>query len=54
MMLSSHLKTLLALVTRVFVSDMTRARMEGLLDAFPKLIGNDKDSGMFQHRVLSF
>ncbi|KAK6739976.1 hypothetical protein RB195_008446 [Necator americanus] len=33
-----------ALVTRVFVSDMTRARMEGLLDAFPKLIGNDKDS----------
>ncbi|VDK58834.1 unnamed protein product [Cylicostephanus goldi] len=37
-----------ALVTRVFVSDMTRARMEGLLDAFPKLIGNDKDSVLLQ------
>ncbi|KAK6030348.1 hypothetical protein OSTOST_03527 [Ostertagia ostertagi] len=41
-----------ALVTRVFVSDMTRARMEGLLDAFPKLIGNDKDSAQRQHTFI--
>nr|CDJ86987.1 Clathrin adaptor domain containing protein [Haemonchus contortus] len=41
-----------ALVTRVFVSDMTRARMEGLLDAFPKLIGSDKDSAQRQHTFI--
>ncbi|VDM60218.1 unnamed protein product [Angiostrongylus costaricensis] len=41
-----------ALVTRVFVSDMTRARMEGLLDAFPKLIGNDKDPAQRQHTFI--
>ncbi|EYC21356.1 hypothetical protein Y032_0019g3770 [Ancylostoma ceylanicum] len=41
-----------ALVTRVFVSDMTRARMEGLLDAFPKLIGNDKESAQRQHTFI--
>ena len=31
-----------ALVTRQYVADMTRARLEGLLDAFPKLITTDK------------
>ncbi|PIO76866.1 hypothetical protein TELCIR_01058 [Teladorsagia circumcincta] len=31
---------------------MTRARMEGLLDAFPKLIGNDKDSAQRQHTFI--
>lgn len=36
-----------ALVARQFVTDMTRARLEGLLDAFPKLIGNDKDAGEY-------
>ncbi|WKX99261.1 hypothetical protein Q1695_014275 [Nippostrongylus brasiliensis] len=41
-----------ALVTRIFVTDMTRARMEGLLDAFPKLIGNDKDSAQRQHTFI--
>lgn len=41
-----------ALVTRVFVSDMSRARMEGLLDAFPKLIGNDKDPAQRQHTFI--
>lgn len=41
-----------ALVARVFVSDMTRARLEGLLDAFPKLIGNDKDSAQRQHTFI--
>jgi len=30
------------LLSRQFVSDMTRARLEGLLDAFPKLVGADK------------
>uniref|UniRef100_A0A914I6K4 Coatomer subunit delta n=1 Tax=Globodera rostochiensis TaxID=31243 RepID=A0A914I6K4_GLORO len=31
-----------ALVTRQYVADMTRARLEGLLNAFPKLITSDK------------
>uniref|UniRef100_A0A914EKA7 Coatomer subunit delta n=1 Tax=Acrobeloides nanus TaxID=290746 RepID=A0A914EKA7_9BILA len=31
-----------ALVTRPFVTQMTKARLEGLLDAFPKLVGSDK------------
>uniref|UniRef100_A0A915D308 Coatomer subunit delta n=1 Tax=Ditylenchus dipsaci TaxID=166011 RepID=A0A915D308_9BILA len=32
-----------ALVTRQYVADMTRARLEGLLDAFPKLlVGSEK------------
>jgi hypothetical protein len=31
-----------ALVTRQFVTEMTRARLEGLLDAFPKLVGSEK------------
>lgn len=31
-----------ALLARVFISDMTKARLEGLLDAFPKLIASDK------------
>ncbi|KAI6182080.1 Coatomer subunit delta [Aphelenchoides bicaudatus] len=31
------------LLSRQFVSDMTRARLEGLLDAFPKLIGAEKN-----------
>ncbi|CAK5079069.1 unnamed protein product [Meloidogyne enterolobii] len=31
-----------ALVTRQYVADMTRARLEGLLDAFPKLVTSDK------------
>lgn len=30
------------LVSRQFVSDITRSRLEGLLDAFPKLVGSDK------------
>uniref|UniRef100_A0A915B3A3 Coatomer subunit delta n=1 Tax=Parascaris univalens TaxID=6257 RepID=A0A915B3A3_PARUN len=30
------------LLARVFISDMTKARLEGLLDAFPKLIASDK------------
>ncbi|VDN21246.1 unnamed protein product [Gongylonema pulchrum] len=29
-------------MARVFISDMTKARLEGLLDAFPKLIASDK------------
>uniref|UniRef100_A0A0M3JW36 Coatomer subunit delta n=1 Tax=Anisakis simplex TaxID=6269 RepID=A0A0M3JW36_ANISI len=29
-------------LARVFISDMTKARLEGLLDAFPKLIASDK------------
>ncbi|CAI4230637.1 unnamed protein product [Auanema sp. JU1783] len=45
-------KTGKALVARVFVSDMTRARLEGLLDAFPKLIGNDKDTAQRQHTFI--
>lgn len=32
------------MIGRCFVDDVTRARLEGLLDAFPKLIGNDKSS----------
>ncbi|KAI1717286.1 clathrin adaptor complex small chain domain-containing protein [Ditylenchus destructor] len=31
-----------ALVTRQYVADMTRARLEGLLDAFSKLVGSEK------------
>ncbi|MFH4983934.1 hypothetical protein AB6A40_010643 [Gnathostoma spinigerum] len=31
-----------SLLARVFISDMTKARLEGLLDAFPKLIASDK------------
>lgn len=30
-------------MSRQFVSDMTRARLEGLLDAFPKLVGAEKN-----------
>uniref|UniRef100_A0A1I7X2N1 Coatomer subunit delta n=1 Tax=Heterorhabditis bacteriophora TaxID=37862 RepID=A0A1I7X2N1_HETBA len=45
---------LLALVCRVFVSDMSRARLEGLLDAFPKLIGNDKDSGVISNLYIVY
>uniref|UniRef100_A0A8R1HXE9 Coatomer subunit delta n=1 Tax=Caenorhabditis japonica TaxID=281687 RepID=A0A8R1HXE9_CAEJA len=41
-----------ALVARQFVTDMTRARLEGLLDAFPKLIGNDKDAATRQHTFV--
>ncbi|CAB3401423.1 unnamed protein product [Caenorhabditis bovis] len=41
-----------ALVARQFVTDMTRARLEGLLDAFPKLIGNDKDASSRQHTFV--
>ncbi|CAD6188553.1 unnamed protein product [Caenorhabditis auriculariae] len=41
-----------ALVARQFVTDMTRARLEGLLDAFPKLIGNDKDAAQRQHTFV--
>ncbi|CAI2349534.1 unnamed protein product [Caenorhabditis sp. 36 PRJEB53466] len=41
-----------ALVARQFVTDMTRARLEGLLDAFPKLIGNDKDAASRQHTFV--
>ncbi|CAI5446327.1 unnamed protein product [Caenorhabditis angaria] len=41
-----------ALVARQFVTDMTRARLEGLLDAFPKLIGNDKDALTRQHTFV--
>jgi hypothetical protein len=33
----------LGLLSRQFVSDMTRARLEGLLDAFPKLVGAEKN-----------
>ena len=32
----------LALVTRQYVADMTRSRLEGLLDAFPKLVVSEK------------
>lgn len=35
-------KTGKPLLARVFISDMTKARLEGLLDAFPKLIASDK------------
>ncbi|VDN55132.1 unnamed protein product [Dracunculus medinensis] len=30
------------LFARIFISDMTKARLEGLLDAFPKLIASEK------------
>lgn len=33
----------LGLLSRQFVSDMTRARLEGLLDAFPKLVSGEKN-----------
>ncbi|EFO20949.1 ARCN1 protein [Loa loa] len=35
-------KTGKPLLARIFISDMTKARLEGLLDAFPKLIASDK------------
>ncbi|VDO25463.1 unnamed protein product [Onchocerca flexuosa] len=35
-------KTGKPLLARVFISDMTKARLEGLLDAFPKLIASEK------------
>ncbi|KAF7636772.1 Coatomer subunit delta [Meloidogyne graminicola] len=38
-----------ALVTRQYVSDMTRARLEGLLDAFPKLTS---DKNQRQHTFV--
>ncbi|KAF1762742.1 hypothetical protein GCK72_011004 [Caenorhabditis remanei] len=41
-----------ALVARQFVNDMTRARLEGLLDAFPKLIGNEKEAATRQHTFV--
>lgn len=34
----------LALVTRQFVADMTRPRLEGLNDAFPKLVATEKSN----------
>ncbi|GMT20745.1 hypothetical protein PFISCL1PPCAC_12042, partial [Pristionchus fissidentatus] len=40
-----------ALVSRQFV-EMTRARVEGLLDAFPKLVGTGKDSSNRQHTFV--
>ncbi|CAJ0568194.1 unnamed protein product, partial [Mesorhabditis spiculigera] len=40
------------LVSRQFVTDMTRARLEGLLDAFPKLIQSEKDSAVRQHTFV--
>jgi hypothetical protein len=33
---------ILEIFTRQYVADMTRARLEGLLDAFPKLVTSDK------------
>uniref|UniRef100_A0AC35TQF2 Coatomer subunit delta n=1 Tax=Rhabditophanes sp. KR3021 TaxID=114890 RepID=A0AC35TQF2_9BILA len=33
-----------ALVSRQFVTEMSRSRMEGLLDAFPKLVGTNQSS----------
>ncbi|KAM3723640.1 putative coatomer subunit delta [Dirofilaria immitis] len=35
-------KTGKPLLARVFISDMTKARLEGLLDAFPKLVASNK------------
>ncbi|KAF8358314.1 copd-1 [Pristionchus pacificus] len=40
-----------ALVSRQFV-ELTRARVEGLLDAFPKLVGTGKDSSNRQHTFV--
>uniref|UniRef100_A0A1I7UP54 Coatomer subunit delta n=1 Tax=Caenorhabditis tropicalis TaxID=1561998 RepID=A0A1I7UP54_9PELO len=40
------------LVARQFVNDMTKARLEGLLDAFPKLIGNEKEAATRQHTFV--
>ncbi|GMS90218.1 hypothetical protein PENTCL1PPCAC_12393 [Pristionchus entomophagus] len=40
-----------ALVSRQFV-EMTRARLEGLLDAFHKLVGTGKDSSNRQHTFV--
>ncbi|CAJ0956820.1 unnamed protein product, partial [Mesorhabditis belari] len=41
-----------ALVARQFVTDMSRARLEGLLDAFPKLIQSEKDASLRQHTFV--
>ncbi|KAI6230370.1 Coatomer subunit delta [Aphelenchoides fujianensis] len=38
------------LLSRQFVSEMTRARLEGLLDAFPKLVSAEK--GQRQHTFI--
>uniref|UniRef100_A0A0N5A271 Coatomer subunit delta n=1 Tax=Parastrongyloides trichosuri TaxID=131310 RepID=A0A0N5A271_PARTI len=37
-------KTGKALVSRQFVADISKSRMEGLLDAFPKLVGSNENS----------
>lgn len=41
-----------ALLARVFISDMTKARLEGLLDAFPKLIASEKCNLFFSQKEL--
>lgn len=41
-------KTGKLLVARQFVNDMMRSRLEGLVDAFPKLIGNEKEAGQLK------
>ncbi|GMR45970.1 hypothetical protein PMAYCL1PPCAC_16165, partial [Pristionchus mayeri] len=40
-----------ALVSRQFV-ELPRARVEGLLDAFPKLVGTGKDSSNRRHTFV--
>uniref|UniRef100_A0A0K0ECE7 Coatomer subunit delta n=1 Tax=Strongyloides stercoralis TaxID=6248 RepID=A0A0K0ECE7_STRER len=37
-------KTGKALVSRQFVTDISKSRMEGLLDAFPKLVGSNENN----------
>lgn len=40
------------MLARCFVDEMTKARLEGLLSAFPKLNSNDKNSSQRQHTFI--